>query len=763
MTEPGHPSRIAALMDSRSAGRINRPSYGMPRDDFVGAVRAAGSSSGLLTAAWRSRWLVLLCLLLALGAGVTYIELALPLYTSTGKLYLDYGGIRISRPYEPGSVPQTDKYLYTQAELLRSRPILAAAVEMLQQRGTRVFAGVDTPVAYLQDNIRVAVGKKDETIGVSFDSPYPLEAAEIVNYVVDAYMTSRSQRERRNSSQVLQILQSEMTRTNKELEDKRNTLETFQTDKMPLALGSDQSTVVTQRYLDFQTALTQAEIAAREAESFRKGVQFLAKDPGALRQYMQVKGGVSVPPGAVTEKTSLENRLTELQSQREVLLKTLTPDHPTVAAVVLEMERVQVRIAELDSRFVAAAMEAAEQRHSEAKDYAEQLRSVYDDQRKEVTQLNTEIAQYQRLRSEVDQLLGYSQTLEQQIREIRKVVGEDVAQLKMEILELALPAGGPSSPRKERILAMALLFGLALGGGMAVARDWIDQTIRSADEISAVFRLPVLGVVPAMSGRQSIPMRGRKILLEPSSREAEAFRTVRTAVFFGAPKGKAKTVLITSPAIEDGKSTLVSNLAIAMARAGQKTLILDADLRKPIQHRIFDIDHQEQCLCSVLEGKVSLAEAIQPTQVAGLSLLTCGYDIGNPAEVLNSPGFAELLAHLGRTYDRIVVDAPPVTAVTDAQILGALCDFTILVLRADRSTRIITRRAIDALRGVGGRLLGIVVNQVHKDGGRYGYYGRHHNSSRSNHRSGPDAKAHDTCIDMNLQPLTVELGAKAGG
>jgi len=750
-------------MDTRSAGRVNRSAYGMPRDEFVGAVRVVGSNSGLLTATWRSRWLVLLCVLLAIGAGVTYIELAVPLYTSTAKLYLDYGGIRISRPYEPGSVPQTDKYLYTQAELLQSRPILTAAVETLRQQGMRVFAGVDTPVEYLQNNLRVAVGKKDEIIGLSFDSPYPLEAAEIVNYVVDAYMASRSQHERKNSSQVLQILQSDMARTNKELEDKRNTLETFQADKMPLALGSDQSAVVTQRYLDFQTALTQAEIAAQEAASFRKGVQFLARDPRALRQYMLVKGGISGAQGTVTEKTSLESRLAELQAQRETLLDKLTPDHPGVAALALEVERVQARIAELDSRFVAAALEAAEQRHSEAKDYAERLRAVYDEQRKQVSQLNTEIAQYQRLRSEVDQLLGYSQTLEQQIREIRKIVGEDVAQLKMAILEPALPTADPSSPRKERIVTMALLLGLALGGGIAVARDWIDQTIRSADEISAIFRLPILGVVPTMSRRQSIPVRGRKILLEPSSREAEAFRTVRTAVFFGAPRGKAKTMLITSPAMEDGKSTVVSNLAIAMARAGQKTLILDADLRKPIQHRIFDIDHYEQCLCSVLEGKLRLAEAIQPTQVAGLSLLTCGYDIGNPAEVLNSPGFAELLAHLGRMYDRIVVDAPPVTAVTDAQILGALCDFTILVLRADRSTRKITQRAIDALRGVGGRLLGIVVNQVHKDGRRYGYYGRNYSLSRTDHKGSPEAKAHDTAIGMNLQPLAVELCAKAGG
>ena len=498
-----------------------------------------------------------------------------------------------------------------------------------------------------------------------------------------------------------------------------------------------------------------------EAESFRKGVESLAKDPTALRQYIQIKGGVTIPPGTVTERTTLESRLTDLQLQQQTVLDKLTVDHPTVTALAQEISRAQTRIAELDDRFVAASLEAAEQRHREVKDYATRLSQVYDTQRKQVIMLNTEIAQYQRLRSEVDQLLSYSQTLEQQIRDIRKIVGEDVGQLRMAILEPALPATSPSRPRKEKVVTLALIFGLILGGGIAVSRDWIDQTIRSADEISTMFSLPVLGVVPAMSRRQSMPMRGRKVLLEPSSREAEAFRTVRTAVFFGAANGRSKTLLITSPATEDGKSTLVSNLAIAMARAGQKTLILDADLRKPIQHRIFAMDHHEQCLCGVLEGKMVLADAIQSTQVAGLSLLTCGYGIGNPAEVLNSQGFADILAQLSRMFDRIVVDAPPVTAVTDAQILGALCDATILVLRADQSTRKITQRAIDALHGVGGRLLGIVVNQVHKDGGRYGYYGKHYRSSRADRHCGGNAKGHNTCIDTSLRPRTVEMSARA--
>jgi len=191
----------------------------------------------------------------------------------------------------------------------------------------------------------------------------------------------------------------------------------------------------------------------------------------------------------------------------------------------------------------------------------------------------------------------------------------------------------------------------------------------------------------------------------------------------------------------------VSNLGIAMASAGQKVIILDADLRKPTQHLTFGTDHSHPCLADVFAGRAKLPEAIQTTKVHGLNLLTCGEVLSNPAEVLNSSRFARLLEYLGKTYDRVLVDAPPVTAVTDAQILGALCDYTILVLRADKTTQRMAQRAIDTLQGVGSRILGVVVNGVHKSDGRYGYYGRYrkpygHGSNGKKAREGERAAVH---------------------
>jgi capsular exopolysaccharide synthesis family protein len=232
---------------------------------------------------------------------------------------------------------------------------------------------------------------------------------------------------------------------------------------------------------------------------------------------------------------------------------------------------------------------------------------------------------------------------------------------------------------------------------------------------------PIYSDSKTVSEKQGIAARGQKVHLSSKSIVAEAYRTIRTAVFFGAPKGEAKTILVTSPAPGDGKSTLVSNLAIAMAQAGQKTLVIDGDFRRPAQHKIFEID-QNKGLSSVLAGRHTLDEAVQSGPVKGLDILTCGPEVPNPSELLNSDVFAETLKNLSERYDRVIIDSPPVTPVADSQVLGALCNVTLLVLRAEKSTRRLSQQARDVLLSVGAHILGVVVNDVSPKRGRYGYY-----------------------------------------
>jgi capsular exopolysaccharide synthesis family protein len=267
----------------------------------------------------------------------------------------------------------------------------------------------------------------------------------------------------------------------------------------------------------------------------------------------------------------------------------------------------------------------------------------------------------------------------------------------------------------------ALVCGIAVGCALAFGRDWIDQRMRSADEIKQVVQLPILGVVPHIINARTASQRGLQLHLDPMSDVAEAYRTIRTGVYFGTPGGTAKTLLITSPSPGDGKSTLASNLAVAMAQAGNRILLLDADFRKPVQHKIFNITTGTG-LSSVLAGNIALDEAIHESVVPNLSILPCGPIPANPSEILNSQTFADVLDQLVEQYDHVLLDSPPVMPVTDARILAASCDVTIMALRAEKSTRKGAVYARDTLRSVGARLLGIVVNDVPRRKGIYGYY-----------------------------------------
>jgi capsular exopolysaccharide synthesis family protein len=170
-----------------------------------------------------------------------------------------------------------------------------------------------------------------------------------------------------------------------------------------------------------------------------------------------------------------------------------------------------------------------------------------------------------------------------------------------------------------------------------------------------------------------------------------------------------------------------------MAQAGQKTLLLDADFRKPMQHNIFQIDSQEEGLSELIAGAIDIEGAIHHGPIENLDILCCGIDIPNPSEVLNSNSFADVLEDISERYDRVVIDSPPIGLVADSQILSALCKVTLLVLRAEKSTRRHSQQARDSVRSVGGHILGVIVNDVSLKQGRYGYYSGYGGYGYSDH------------------------------
>jgi capsular exopolysaccharide synthesis family protein len=236
---------------------------------------------------------------------------------------------------------------------------------------------------------------------------------------------------------------------------------------------------------------------------------------------------------------------------------------------------------------------------------------------------------------------------------------------------------------------------------------------------------PVLGAIPTIVTAYTAVDRGQIVHHDPFGDAAESYRTLRTALQFGLPQG-TKTLLVTSPIAGDGKSTVVSNLAIVLAQAGKRVLVIDADFRAPMQHRLFNVSDLVG-FASVLGGSDTIDQAVQHTSIANLDLLPCGPIPSNPAEMLNDPTFGEHLNDLADKYDLVLLDSPPVTAVADARILAASVDASMLVVRPQSSTRKQTQAARDGLGSVGARLIGVAVNAVQQGsafGGASGYYPR---------------------------------------
>ena len=326
--------------------------------------------------------------------------------------------------------------------------------------------------------------------------------------------------------------------------------------------------------------------------------------------------------------------------------------------------------------------------------------------------------------------------------------GSSRAPVKVTVIKQASLPSVPSSPRPKINLALGLLVGLALGVGAAVLRETLDTTIKGKDDLQRLTGATPLGVIANDPDVQKHPL---VVQIEPQAPRAEAFRQLRTNLQFVDVDSVLKTVVITSPSAEEGKSTTACNLAITFAQAGLRTILVEADLRRP---RVADYMGLEGAvgLTSVLTGLATLDEALQPWGRNAMWVLASGPLPPNPSEILGSHQMTELLKTLEDRADVIVLDSPPLLPVTDAAILARATDGAVLVVRHGSTRREHMSRAIEALASVDAKLLGTLLNRVPAkgpDSDNYGYAPGYY-STRSD-RSRLETGARTTTITPRLQ------------
>lgn len=303
----------------------------------------------------------------------------------------------------------------------------------------------------------------------------------------------------------------------------------------------------------------------------------------------------------------------------------------------------------------------------------------------------------------------------------------------------------PIAPRSGLVLMTAGILGLLLGLGLAIGMERLDDSIKSPDELRDRFGIGLLGTIPGIKGLGTAKSptgatQSRLVThLDPRSPVAEAYRSLRTNLAFSRAHAPPRSIIFTSPGPSDGKSTTVANLAITFAQQGQRTLLIDADLRRAVLDNLFNVPRTPG-LTDVLVGQQTLAAAVKSTHIENLFVLGSGPFPSNPSELLGSSAMRELLVAASEQFDMVLLDSPPLLAVTDAAVLSTLADAAVLVVRMGETSRGAVARASSQLQTVRGHLVGAVLNDVdfgsgHYYGG-YGYYYHTYYGSETNGNGG---------------------------
>jgi succinoglycan biosynthesis transport protein ExoP len=695
--------------------------YGMPEErvDIPSSrPEARASSPNLLLTLWRRRWIVLSCIVVAVGAAIFYLSQATKIYSSSSQIYIQQSMPRIMGEQMSGGMNLLN-YLQTQCDVIRSTAVVRDALnEPITKQATSLQTSED-PVDLIKYSLSTTVGKQSDIITVSAESPYAEDAAVFANSVVSAYIKYENKLHRSTAADIVNALQKEKERQDDEFKQISNEMLQFKQNNGQISFDSgDKGNVILQRLAELSQAMTNAEIDSMQARVASESADAFSANPAKLQQLM----ANSRLPG--TEGgSSIRGEIHQYEMQIMDLRNTYGAGYPPAAALEKRLERLRAQAADADAAAAANFLALVHQQAAAAQKRVDELQNAFNVQQKLALELNAKAAQYSQLQMTLTRTEKVLDFLDSRIKEFRVTQDNDEPN-SISVLETARPESTPVRPNRIQVLAIALALGAMAGMGAALLLDWMDHRIRSISEVEALLGLPILGAVPHMLGKRTPMERGQEIHMFPKSEVAEAYRTIRTGIRFGLSDAASRTLLVTSPSPGDGKTTVASNLAIAIAQTGKRVLLVDADCRRPMVHRIYGIE-AEVGISGVLSGQVDLAAAIHKSSTENLDILPCGALPPNPAEMLNSEGFTSLLHDLANRYDQVVVDSPPVAPVTDARILAAACDATILVVRAEKTSRRVAEHARDALVSVGGNLLGVVINDAPRsrtEGSSYGHY-----------------------------------------
>jgi len=563
-------------------------------------------------------------------------------------------------------------------------------------------------------NETVVPVEKTNLVVINYTHTDPAMAQRVANALADVFVQNNIDRQEAGTSKAGIALAKAIAEYQQKVKDERDARFNFaKANNLPLTPGG--INLEAKREEGYSNQLLDAENARRTL----KAAYDAAKASGDPLENPEVQKDEHV--------RKLRDELSDLSEKRNALLQRYTKEWPEVKAIDAQIRSKEEDLRQAPLQILGAMKKRYEAAEAQYRDLVRQYSSAHG---KTTTQTKAEIdlaAMTQQLTTDEQ----YLNTLLQKQRELNALSGDSGTNVS--IASYSRLPHEPTGPARLRTIVVAFLLSLMAGMGLAFLLDFLDDSVKSIDDIDRYIHLPALALIPAARNeRGRLPVQTQSsasnsstalaLVTDVRSPIAEAYRHLRTSLLLSSAGNPPKTILITSSQPSEGKTTTAINTAFMLAQTGAGVLIIDCDLRRPRLHTNFNLSNARG-LTNYLSGESPIDDVLQSyDKVPNLKLLTSGPIPPNPAELLGSEEMRKLLQSLSERFTHVIVDSPPAISFTDAAILSTFVDGVILVVHGGRSSRAVVRRARQQLLDVGARIFGVVLNNVKTEAHSY-YYG----------------------------------------
>jgi capsular exopolysaccharide synthesis family protein len=630
-------------------------------------------------------------------------------------------------PYDP-------YFIQTTFEIMQSQIVLSNVIihlDLNAQWGKKYANGetlkTSETMEILKKRMNLAPVRNTKLIAITVYSENKDEAAQIANGIATAYKNYRFETRRELTSQGVEVLQQQY----RELEEVVKTNQDYVEElRQKLNITGDQAaapgftpTFNSEQLAKYHDLQIEGERVYKESLVQLQELQTIAKtDKNKLRDVLP-----TVFPDSV-----LSDLLGKLHESQQKMV-TLTNDYALTNFVVTRVQSLMDELNhEIDARVDGILLGLQSQVNSKKAALDTLTQAVEDSKTKDQEEFKKNQPYYDQKRK-LEDMQDFQKVLTAKISAQRLEI-EAPKNAMVQVTDLAEAGKEPVEPKKALNIVLGLVFGLVMGIGLAFFIEYLDTSVKTIDDVERTFQAPVLGVIPQNIG----------YLLDEGteSKNAEAYRVLRTNILFSRKDEKPNSVVVVSAGAGEGKSTTSVNLATVFAQAGSRVLIVDSDLRRPTLHKIFKVTNKLG-LTNYLLQQNTLAEIVQASPVPNLDFMASGKLPNSSMGILGSAKMKEMIADLKQRYDFIFFDSPPILGVSDASVLASEVDLVIQVIQYRRYPQPMTIRAKQMIEKVGGHLVGIVLNNINmsQDEGYYYYSGYYHDYYYSRDASEQEAEA----------------------